>query len=198
MHYLMKHNADMEAANRRFRRSLAFWVVITHMLGVGDRHLHNVMVRESGELFHIDFGFLLGEQTMLEARPRLAGPAAGVRLCEVMLEALGDEHRREFRRECTAIYLCLRRHAAALHACLAPCAEGPAATDRLRQFVDERCGFRDGRLLDDAEASSRLDDLLDRAEKDGEFFKHGDRWHAWAMAGGGGSKPAAREGGAAG
>ena len=38
------------------------------------RVLHNVMVHESGALFHIDFGFLLGDQTMLEARPRLAGP----------------------------------------------------------------------------------------------------------------------------
>ena len=40
----------------RFIKSCAGYAVFTYLLGVGDRHLENIMVRPSGELFHVDFG----------------------------------------------------------------------------------------------------------------------------------------------
>ena len=45
-----------------FTRTCAAWCVASYVIGVGDRHNDNILVhRQTGHIFHIDFGLLFGE-----------------------------------------------------------------------------------------------------------------------------------------
>ena len=47
------------AAKMLYTRSCAVNSVVGHLLGIGDRHTHNILIHQnSGEVVHIDFGIV--------------------------------------------------------------------------------------------------------------------------------------------
>lgn len=61
--WLETHNpikADFEKAMEVFMLSCAAYSVATYVLGVADRHSDNIMIKKNGQIFHIDFGHILG------------------------------------------------------------------------------------------------------------------------------------------
>ncbi|XP_065671511.1 phosphatidylinositol 3-kinase catalytic subunit type 3 isoform X3 [Hydra vulgaris] len=87
-------------------KSCAGYCVITYILGVGDRHLDNLMLTKSGNLFHIDFGYILGRD------PKPFPPP--MKLSKEMVEGMGgtaSPHYQQFRKLCFTAFLHLRRYA---------------------------------------------------------------------------------------
>lgn len=49
-----------------YRKSATFFIVLNYLFAIGDRHADNVMVSSDGALFHLDFGYVLSEKTVME------------------------------------------------------------------------------------------------------------------------------------
>lgn len=77
----------------RYVRSCAGYCVLTYLLGVGDRHLDNILITKAGQFFHIDFGFMFGRD------PKPLPPA--FRLTREMVEGMGGMESSEYRQFCS-------------------------------------------------------------------------------------------------
>ena len=109
--YLRANNPDgkgplgvRKEAMDTYVRSCAGYCVITYILGVGDRHLDNLLLSPSGHFFHIDFGFILGRD------PKPFAPL--IKICKEMVEGLGGTNSAQyaqFKQYCFTAYTTLRK-----------------------------------------------------------------------------------------
>lgn len=109
--YLRQNNPDPRAdlgvrkeCIDTFVRSCAGYSVITYILGVGDRHLDNLLLSPDGHFFHADFGFILGRD------PKPLAPM--VKVSKEMVDAMGgmgSPHWNMFKQYCFLAYSALRK-----------------------------------------------------------------------------------------
>lgn len=109
--YLRANNPDTTAdlgvrpsAMDNYVKSCAGYCVITYLLGVGDRHLDNLLLAPSGHFFHADFGYILGRD------PKPFAPQ--MKLCKEMVEGMGSSaspHYAAFKSYCFTAYTTLRK-----------------------------------------------------------------------------------------
>ena len=64
LNYIIEQNRYdlVEDLQQRFRHSCVLASILSHLCGIGDRHMENLLIHRSGYLFHIDFGFIFGEE----------------------------------------------------------------------------------------------------------------------------------------
>ncbi|KEY68734.1 hypothetical protein S7711_00606 [Stachybotrys chartarum IBT 7711] len=109
--YLKHHNPDAtqplgvrHETLDTYVRSCAGYCVITYILGVGDRHLDNLLLSPDGHFFHADFGFILGRD------PKPFAPA--MKLSKEMVDCMGginSDHYQQFKQYCFMAYTALRK-----------------------------------------------------------------------------------------
>jgi len=162
LHYLMDHNDNRLPDS--FVRSTAGYSVITYLLGVGDRHGDNVMVTRDGRFFHIDFGYVLGND------PKPLMPP--IRLSPETVTAMKGDSSAEFQQfleMSESIYVELRRYPHLFLNMLRLLV--PA--DRLSGLEYELTkrfliGFQD------KEAGSTFRTILEQSKDSGSYL-----WHRW-------------------
>ena len=175
--YLQIHNPEKKIGVilENYMKSLAFWTIFTYILGVGDRHLENIMLSSDGVLFHIDYGFILGYET----KPYV--PV--IRIDNSMIEGIGGNVQYDkFKCLCLELFLCLRRYSSLLFCsfltfafCDPPIQNTKFTLELLETHVADRL------LLGqtEADASVTLSKLLDNS-RDAVTLKVTDYIHTYA------------------
>ncbi|KKA26434.1 hypothetical protein TD95_000137 [Thielaviopsis punctulata] len=110
--FLREHHYDAAAPPLHIRpdvletylRSCAGYCVITYILGVGDRHLDNLLLSPDGHFFHADFGFILGHD------PKPFAPV--MKVSKEMVDCMGgagSDNYKQFKQYCFLAYTALRK-----------------------------------------------------------------------------------------
>ncbi|XP_075250013.1 phosphatidylinositol 3-kinase catalytic subunit type 3-like [Convolutriloba macropyga] len=145
-------------------RSCAGYCVITYLLGVGDRHLENLLLTKNGHLYHIDFSFILDQD------PKPFSPP--MKLNRDMVEGMGyyvggnveSEQYKKFKSFCFDAFTALRRSAnlilslfnLMIHSNIPDICLEPDKT--VKKIQDKFCLH-----MSDMEATSHLQMLIDQS-----------------------------------
>ena len=109
--YLKANNPDKKAelgvrpeTMDNYIKSCAGYCVVTYLLGIGDRHLDNLLLSPDGHFFHVDFGYILGRD------PKPAPPP--IKITIPMVEGMGGVKSANFAaflQYCFTAYTALRK-----------------------------------------------------------------------------------------
>jgi len=178
--FFREKRPDREAPRRiqakvidNFIRSCAGYCVITYILGIGDRHLDNLLVTADGCMFHIDFGYILGKD------PKPFPPP--MKLCREMVEAMGgadSDGYQSFLRKCCEGYRILRRHGSLVVNLLYLMAD--AGIKDLDNFAVLKVQEKLQEDLRDEEAETHFVSLIDQSVS-ALFPQLMEKVHKWAL-----------------
>ena len=158
---------NMDATMDKLVRSCAGSSLFSYILGIGDRHLDNIMMTKGGIIFQVDFGYILGKDPHVH---KYKPPK--IRLDECVVHALGGASSKYFKRMealCLRGFIALRRASSILiraiyhlrHSNLPSMIDGSKFETRIKR-IKKLLMWR-GQSLPEGENSAilRFQDILD-------------------------------------
>ena len=97
-------------AKENFLMSNVAYCLATFVLGIGDRHNDNIMMKKNGELFHIDFGHFLGHFKYKMGIKRERAPFVFTRQFQYVLGGDDSELFKKFKEKLQLGYYILRKN----------------------------------------------------------------------------------------
>lgn len=90
LNFIMSNNPNTTTATVRERMvaSSAGACLLAFTMGLGDRHLENMLITKNGYVMHVDFGYVLGDDPKHAATP--------MRITEDMVDAMGGRNSKTF------------------------------------------------------------------------------------------------------
>jgi len=110
--WLRANQGDMPLAQviENFMFSCAGYTVASFVLGLGDRHNDNIMIRKSGHLFHIDFAHFLGNMMKWRGIKRETAPFVLTNEFAYVMGGEKSEMFKSFMSLCCTAYNLLRKY----------------------------------------------------------------------------------------
>lgn len=149
----------LEEARERFFRSLVGYSLVSYILQIKDRHNGNILVGSNGEIFHIDFGFVLG------AHPGFYSvESAPFKFSIEYAEVAGKEKMERFKEEFLKGFLSIRKNMDHIIILVESVARsGGILTITPLSVHSLRDRFQPGLTID--EFSEHVSDIVDRGMK---------------------------------
>ena len=112
--FFKKTGKEENEFSENFLLSTVAYCCSTFVLGIGDRHSDNIMLKKNGELFHIDFGHFLGHFKKKLGIKRERAPFVFTKQFQNVLG--GDKGKKylEFKNKLWSAYQILRKNSAVL------------------------------------------------------------------------------------
>ena len=106
--YILEYNGNLtiEQIRNNYIKSCVSFCLIGYLLGIGDRHLENIMITQNGYIFHIDFSYILGDEPNFIGHPE-------IKITNDMVLFMGGEksiYYNDFKNLCKKAYNCIRRY----------------------------------------------------------------------------------------
>ena len=174
--WINKNKADVsdEEAIENFLLSNVAYCLATFVLGIGDRHNDNIMVKKNGELFHIDFGHFLGHFKYKMGIKRERAPFVFTRQFQTVL---GDDNSplyKQFKEKLKKGYTILRNNKEAIVTLLRIllCTGIPELNEKSLKYLEGTLAMKKNEKEAEAYLERQLADSLDSVSTKLNFAIH--------------------------